>query len=79
MVVKGQGLIRLRKIGMDENGKEYPIVEFKVSGEKIQVVEMIPGYTQSIINLSDTEELVTFMWANECFDPSKPDTFFEEV
>ena len=79
VVVKGEGLIRLRKIGVDENGKEYPIVEFKVSGEKIQVVEMIPGYTHSIVNLSDTEELVTFMWANECFDPSKPDTFFEEV
>jgi UDP-2-acetamido-2,6-beta-L-arabino-hexul-4-ose reductase len=68
-----------RKIGMDENGNDYPVVEFKVSGDKIQVVEMIPGYTHSIINISDTEELVTFMWASEPFDPEKPDTFFEEV
>ncbi len=79
VVVKGSGLIRLRKVGKDENGNEYPVAEFRVGGEKIQVVEMIPGYTHSIINLSDTEELVTFMWANECFDPQKPDTFFEEV
>lgn len=79
IVVKGTGLIRLRKIGKDENGCDYPVVEFKVSGEKLQVVEMIPGYTHSITNLSETENLVTFMWASECFDPEKPDTFFEEV
>jgi UDP-2-acetamido-2,6-beta-L-arabino-hexul-4-ose reductase len=79
VVVKGTGLIRLRKIGKDQDGKDYPIIEYKVSGERIQVVDMIPGYTHSIVNLSDTEELVTFMWANECFDPAKPDTFFEEV
>lgn len=79
VVVKGEGLIQLRKIGKNENGEDYPVVEFKVSGEKIQVVEMIPGYTHNIINLSETEDLVTFMWANECFNPEKPDTFFEVV
>ncbi|WP_099205843.1 polysaccharide biosynthesis C-terminal domain-containing protein [Scatolibacter rhodanostii] len=79
VVVKGNGLIQLRKIGKDENGNDYPVVEYHVSGEKIQAVEMIPGYTHNIINLSDTEDLVTFMWANECFDSNKPDTFFEEV
>jgi UDP-2-acetamido-2,6-beta-L-arabino-hexul-4-ose reductase len=79
VVVKGEALIQMRKIGTDENGNDYPIVEFKVSGEKIQVVEMITGWTHNIINLSKTEDLVTFMWANEAFDPSKPDTFFEKV
>ena len=69
----------MRKIGKDENGKDYPVIEFKVSGDKIQVVEMIPGYTHNITNLSDTEDLVTFMWANECFNPDKPDTYFEKV
>ena len=73
VVVSGHGLIRLRKIGTDE------VVDFEVSGEKIEVVEMIPGYTHNIINLSDTEELVTFKWANEPFDPNHPDTYFEEV
>ena len=73
MVVSGHGLIRLRKIGTDE------VVDFEVSGEKIEVVEMIPGYTHNIINLSDTENLVTLMWANEPFDPAKPDTFFLKV
>lgn len=79
VVVKGEALIQLRKIGKDENGNDYPIVEFKVSGEKIQVVEMITGYTHNIINLSQTEDLITFMWANEPFNPQKPDTFFEKV
>ena len=79
VVVKGTGLIQLRKIGKDENGNDYPVVNFNVSGEKIQVVEMITGYTHNIINLSDTDDLVTFMWANECFNPDKPDTFFEVV
>lgn len=79
VVVKGTGLIQLRKIGRDEQGRAFPIVEFRVSGDNIQVVEMIPGYTHNIINLSDTEDLVTFMWANECFDPDKPDTFGEAV
>lgn len=73
VVVSGHGLIQLRKIGTDE------VFDFEVSGEKIEVVEMIPGYTHNIINLSDTEEMVTFMWANESFDPNRPDTYFEEV
>ncbi len=73
IVVSGQGLIQQRKIGTDE------IIEFKVSGEKIEAVHMLPGYTHNIINLSDKENLVTVMWANEFFDPKKPDTFFEVV
>lgn len=73
IVVNGKGLIQLRNIGTDE------VLNFEVSGEKIEVVEMIPGYTHNIINLSDTEDLVTFMWCNECFDPNRPDTYFEEV
>ena len=54
-------------------------MEFRVSGEKIQAVHMLPGYTHSIVNLSDTEDLVTLMWANEIFDPERPDTFAETV
>lgn len=55
------------------------MLEFRVSGENIQAVHMLPGYTHNIINLSDTEDLVTVMWANERFDPQRPDTYFEEV
>ena len=73
IVVSGHGLIQERKIGSDE------ILEFEVSGERIQAVHMLPGYTHNIINLSDTENLVTLMWANETFDPEHPDTFFEPV
>jgi len=73
MVVSGKGRIQMRKIGSEE------VLNFDVSGEKIEAVHMLPGYTHNIINLSDTQDLVTFMWANECFDPSKPDTFFEAV
>lgn len=73
IVVAGHGLIQQRKIGTDE------VIEFEVSGEKIEAVHMLPGYTHNIINLSNTENLVTVMWANEAFDPKKPDTFFEEV
>ena len=73
VVVSGHGLIQLRKIGTDE------VLNFEVSGDKIEVVEMLPGYTHNIINLSETEDLVTFMWANEAFDPNRPDTYFEEV
>ena len=79
VVVHGHGLIQLRKVGTDKNGNAYPVVGYEVSGETIRVVEMIPGYTHNIINLSDTEELVTVMWANESFDPKKPDTYFEPV
>lgn len=73
VVVKGHGLIQLRKIGTDE------VISFEVSGDRIEVVEMIPGYTHNIINLSETEDLVTFMWCNECFDQNRPDTYFEKV
>ncbi len=73
IVVSGKGLIEQRKIGTDE------VLRFYVSGEKIEAVHMLPGYTHNIINLSDSEDLVTVMWANESFDPHKPDTFFEVV
>ena len=79
VVVSGHGLIQLRKLGADENGMPYPVVNYEVSGDEITVVDMIPGYTHNIINLSDTENLVTLMWANETFDPQRPDTFFEPV
>ncbi len=73
IVVSGKGLIQMRKIGSDE------VIGFEVSGERIEAVHMLPGYTHNIINLSDTEDLVTLMWANEQFDPTRPDTFFEVV
>ena len=73
VVVSGYGLIQLRKIGTEE------VLNFEVSGDKMEVVEMLPGYTHNIINLSDTEDLITFMWCNECFDPNRPDTYAEEV
>ena len=73
IVVSGHGLIEERKIGSDET------LRFEVTGEKIEAIHMLPGYTHNIINLSDTEDLVTLMWANEQFDPSHPDTYFEKV
>ena len=73
IVVSGHGLIQERKLGTDE------VIEFEVSGDNIQCIHMLPGYTHNIINLSDTENLVTVMWANEQFDPNHPDTFFEKV
>ena len=73
IVVAGRGLIQMRKIGTEE------VLEFEVSGEEIQAIHMLPGYTHNIINLSDTENLVTVMWANEPFDPGHPDTFGEPV
>lgn len=73
LVVAGEGIIQLRKIGANE------IVEYKVNGKEMTVVDMIPGYTHNIINTSETENLVTVMWCNECFNPEKPDTYFEEV
>lgn len=73
IVVSGHGLIQERKIGSDE------VIEFEVSGDKIQAVHMLPGFTHNIINLSETENLVTVMWANETFDSNHPDTFFEPV
>ncbi len=73
IVVSGRALIQQRRIGSDE------VIEFEVSGEKIEAVHMLPGCTHNIINLSKTENLVTVMWANEAFDPGRPDTFFEKV
>ncbi|OUN84055.1 NAD-dependent epimerase/dehydratase family protein [Gemmiger sp. An50] len=73
IVVAGTALIQQRKVDTDE------VLEFKVSGENIQAVHMLPGYTHNIINLSETEDLVTVMWANEAFDPGRPDTYFEPV
>ena len=73
IVVSGHGLIQLRKEGTEE------ILNFEVSGDKIEAVQMLPGYTHNIINLSETENLVTVMWANELFDPNHPDTFFDPV
>ena len=72
-MVSGHGLIEERKIGSDE------VLSFEVTDEKIEAIHMLPGYTHNIINLSDTEDLVTLMWANEQFDPSHPDTYFEKV
>ena len=73
VVVSGHGLIQQRKVGTDE------VINFEVSGEVIELVETIPGYTHNIVNLSETENLVTLIWCNECFDPNRPDTYFEEV
>ncbi len=73
MVVSGHGLIQMRKIGSDE------VLNFEVSGDQVEAVHMLPGYTHNIINLSESENLVTVMWANEPFDPAHPDTFFESV
>ena len=73
MVVSGHGLIQQRRIGSEE------VLNFEVSGDQIQAVHMLPGYTHNIINLSETENLVTLMWANEAFDPDRPDTYFEKV
>ncbi len=73
IVVAGHGLIQLRKLGTDE------VLNFEVSGDQIEAIHMLPGYTHNIINLSETENLVTVMWANEQFDPKHPDTFFEIV
>ena len=79
LVVSGHGLIQERRIGTDENGSPYPVREFKVSGDKLQCVYMLPGYTHNIINLSDTENMVTVMWSNEIFDEEYPDTYHETV
>lgn len=73
IVVAGEGLIQQRNVLTEE------VLEWRVSGKKIEAVQMLPGYTHNIINLSDTEDLVTVMWCNECFDPARPDTFFEPV
>ncbi len=80
IVVSGRGLIQERRIGTDPaTGEPYPVYEYEVSGEKIQAVQMLPGYSHNIINLSDTDDLVTVMWANEIFDETHPETYREIV
>lgn len=79
LVVSGEALIRLRRVGLDAEGEPYPVGEYHVSGDEPVVVEMPPGMTHSITNLSRTDDLVTLMWANESFDIEHPDTFYEEV
>ena len=64
---------------VDENGNKYPVLNYEVSGDKLEVVEMIAGYTHNLINLSDTDDMVTVIWANACFDPNRPDTYFDPV
>ena len=73
IVVSGHALIQMRRIDSDE------LIEFEASGEKIEAIHMLPGYTHNIINLSESDDLITVMWANESFDASHPDTFFEKV
>jgi UDP-2-acetamido-2,6-beta-L-arabino-hexul-4-ose reductase len=73
IVVKGHGLIEMRRVDDDE------VLRFEVSGDKIEAVQTLPGYTHNIVNLSDSEDLITLIWANELFDAAKPDTFFEKV
>ena len=80
IVVSGHGLIQERRVGIDpETGKGYPVIEFEVTGEQMKAVQMLPGYTHNIINLSPTQDLVTVMWANETFNPDYPDTYYEAV
>jgi len=79
VVVSGHGLIQERKIGIDENGKSYPIIEFEVTGKQMQAVQILPGYAHNIINLSEIEDLVMVIWSNEIFNPERPDTYREEV
>jgi len=79
VVVSGKGRIQFRKVGTDPvTGNSYPVIDYEVSGDKIEVVDIPTGYTHNIINEGDTD-MVTFMWCNECFDPEKPDTFFLKV
>lgn len=80
IVVSGHALIQERRIGIDpETNQGYPVIEFEVTGDQMKAIQMIPGYTHNIINLSETQDLVTVMWANESFDPDHPDTFYELV
>lgn len=79
LVVSGTASIKIRRVGLDLEGNHYPVEEYLVSGEEPTVVEMLPGYTHSITNLSEVDDLVTVMWADELFDPESPDTYYEEV
>lgn len=79
LVVSGEGVICLRKVGLDENGKTYPVIEIAVTSRNPQIVDIPPGYTHSLTNTSKTDDLVTIMWCNEIFDAKRPDTYFLEV
>lgn len=79
IVVKGHGLIQTRRIGTDAAGQPYPIRSYEVRGEKPEVITMVPGCTHNLINLSEQEEMITIIWANEAFDPEHPDTYREPV
>ena len=79
LVVSGHGLIQERRVGVDDNGHTYPIREYHVSGDRLQCVYILPGYTHNIINLSKSEDLITVMWANELFDNIHPETYHENV
>ena len=79
IAVSGRALVQERRVGVDADGKQFPVIEFEVCGDKLEVVHMLPGYTHNIINLSQTENLVTVIWSNENFDPTRPDTYFEPV
>jgi Nucleoside-diphosphate-sugar epimerases len=79
LIVSGKGLVQLRKVGFDENGNRYPVINYRVDGSELRVIEMIPGYTHNLINLSNTDDLVTIIWGNACFDPNRPDTYFDPV
>lgn len=78
LVVSGKGLIQLRKVGISEDGNDYPVIEYFVSGDKLEIVDIPVGYTHNITNIGDTD-MVTVMWCNECFDPERPDTYALEV
>lgn len=79
LVVSGHGLMQMRKEGFDENGEQYPVLNFEISGDKLEVVETLAGYTHNLINLSDKENLVTVIWGSDCFNPNRPDTYFDPV
>lgn len=79
IVIKGEALVQMRKIGFDQNNKTYPITEYKLSEKKIEVLDIIPGYTHNIKNLSDKEDLIFLIWANEEFNQQRPDTYYEKV
>lgn len=79
IVVSGHGRIQEQRIGADGDGKPYPVMEFEVTGEEMRAVQMLPGYTHKVQNLSSVQDLVMVIWANEAFDPSYPDTYFQDV
>ncbi|MBR1769204.1 MAG: NAD-dependent epimerase/dehydratase family protein [Bacteroidales bacterium] len=78
-VIKGKGLIQMRKEGLNAEGKPHSVLNFFADGENIKVINMIPGYTHNIVNLSENEDLITVIWANELFDKARPDTYSDKV